>query len=51
MNDGRRELCVCGLSDEARKNFRTTRLSVFIVMYESVKAAHDDLNKPTESTE
>jgi anti-anti-sigma factor len=51
MSDGRRELCVCGLSDEALKNFKKTRLSEFIVMYDSVKAALDDLNKPKESTE
>ena len=51
MSDGRRELCVCGLSDEALKNFRKTRLSEFIVMYDSVKAALDDLNKPKESAE
>lgn len=51
MSDGRRELCVCGLSDEALKNFKKTRLSEFVVMYESVKAALDDLNKPKESTE
>ena len=49
MNDGRRELCVCGLSDEALKNFKKTRLSEFVVMYETVKAALDDLNKPKES--
>ena len=49
MNDCRRELCVCGLSDEALKNFKKTRLSEFVVMYETVKAALDDLNKPKES--
>ena len=51
MSDGRRELCVCGLSDEALKNFRKTRLSEFVTMYDSVKAALDDLNKPEESTD
>jgi anti-anti-sigma factor len=51
MSDGRRELCVCGLSDEALKNFKKTRLSEFVVMYETVKAALDDLNKPKESAE
>ena len=48
MSDGRRNLCVCGLSEEALKNFRKTRLSEFVVMYDSVKAALDDLNKPQE---
>ena len=51
MSDGRRELCVCGLSDEALKNFKKTRLSEFVVMYETVKAALDDLKKPKESAE
>ena len=51
MSDGRRELCVCGLSDEALKNFKKTRLSEFVVMYETVKAALDDLKNPKESAE
>jgi anti-anti-sigma factor len=46
MKVGHRDLCVCGLSDEALKNFKKTRLSEFVVMYETVKAALDDLNKP-----
>lgn len=48
MSDGRRELCICGLSQEALKNFRKTRLSEFVVMYDSVKAALDDLNQSPE---
>jgi anti-anti-sigma factor len=51
MKVGHRDLCVCGLSDEALKNFKKTRLSEFVVMYETVKAALDDLNKPKESSE
>jgi anti-anti-sigma factor len=46
MSDGRRELAVCGLSTEALKNFRKTRLSEFVVMYDTVKAALDDQEKP-----
>jgi anti-anti-sigma factor len=49
MNDGHRTLCVCGLSNEALKNFRKTRLSEFVVMYDSVKDALADLNKSKES--
>lgn len=45
MTDDHRELCVCGLSVEAMKNFRKTRLSQFITVYETVKAALDDLEK------
>lgn len=49
MNDGHRDLCVCGLSAEALKNFRKTRLSEFVVMYDSVKDALADLNKSEDS--
>lgn len=49
MNDGHRDLCVCGLSNEALKNFRKTRLSEFVVMYDSVKDALADLNKSEDS--
>ena len=51
MSDGRRELCVCGLPDEAFKNFTPPRFSEFIVMYESVKTARDDFKQPQESIE
>ncbi|MGZ0163564.1 MAG: hypothetical protein ACKVII_06590 [Planctomycetales bacterium] len=37
------------MSDEALKNFRKTRLSEFVVMYDFAKDALADLNKSDDS--
>lgn len=51
MSDGRRELCVCGLSDEAMKNFRKTKLSQFVTIYPTVKAALEALHREEDAKE